>query len=75
MIGAGNLPAQVPTTASTAYAHNVAALLERLTRGGALTIDPADPLQAAVVVTHHGSVLHTPTWQLILDATAVAGLP
>ncbi|MFI6445687.1 NAD(P) transhydrogenase subunit alpha [Kitasatospora sp. NPDC050543] len=75
VIGAGNLAAQVPTTASTAYAHNVAALLERLTHGGSLTIDPTDPLQAAIVVTHHGSVLHAPTWQLILDAIAVAGLP
>jgi len=75
VIGAGNLPSQVPTTASTAYAHNVTALLEHLTHGGSLTIDPADPLQAAIVVTHHGSVRHAPTWQLILDTIAVAGLP
>ncbi len=75
VIGAGNLPSQVPTTASTAYAHNVAALLEHLTHRGSLAIDPADPLQAAIVVTHDGSVLHGPTWQLILDAIAVAGLP
>ncbi|MFI6985941.1 NAD(P) transhydrogenase subunit alpha [Embleya sp. NPDC050154] len=75
VVGAGNLPSQVPTTASTAYAHNVAELLERLMHGGSLMIDLNDPLQAAIVVTHHGSVLHAPTRQLILDATAVAGLP
>lgn len=75
VVGAGNLPAQVPTTASTAYAHNTVALLQHLTHDGVLRVDLSDPLQAAVVVTHHGSVLHAPTWQLILDATAVAGLP
>ncbi|WP_035844219.1 Rossmann-fold NAD(P)-binding domain-containing protein [Kitasatospora azatica] len=76
VMGAGNLPAQVPTTASIAYAHNVTALLHHLTRGGGpLTIDPTDPLQAAVLVTHRGSVLHPATWQLIIDATAAAGTP
>ncbi|MGC0314499.1 NAD(P) transhydrogenase subunit alpha [Kitasatospora acidiphila] len=76
VIGAGNLPAQVPTTASIAYAHNVTALLRHLTRGGgSLTIDPTDPLLAALLVTHRGSVLHRATWQLVLDATAAAGTP
>jgi proton-translocating NAD(P)+ transhydrogenase subunit alpha len=59
IIGAGNLPAQIPTAASTAYSHNIAALLAELVRGGALTIDPADEIQAGVVVTHQGNVIHT----------------
>ncbi|GAA1222242.1 Re/Si-specific NAD(P)(+) transhydrogenase subunit alpha [Kitasatospora nipponensis] len=75
VIGAGNLPAQVPVTASTAYAHNVTALLRHLKRGGPLTIDLSDPVQAAVVATHHGSVLHEPTKRLLLEATAAAGTP
>ena len=58
IIGAGNLPAQVPTAASTAYSHNVAALLAELIRDGALTIDPADEIQAGVVVIHQGRVIH-----------------
>jgi NAD(P) transhydrogenase subunit alpha len=58
IIGAGNLPAQVPTAASTAYSHNIVALLGELIRDGALTIDPADEIQAGVVVTHQGTVIH-----------------
>ena len=58
IIGAGNLPAQMPAAASTAYSHNIAALLAELIRGGALTIDPADEIQAGVVVTHQGKVIH-----------------
>jgi NAD(P) transhydrogenase subunit alpha len=58
IIGAGDLPAQMPTAASTAYSHNIAALLTDLVRGGVLTIDPADEIQAGVVVTHQGQVIH-----------------
>ena len=58
IIGAGNLPAQVPTAASTAYSHNMVALLAELIRDGTLTIDPADEIQAGVVVTHQGQVVH-----------------
>jgi H+-translocating NAD(P) transhydrogenase subunit alpha len=58
IIGAGNLPAQVPAAASTAYSHNIAALLADLIRDGTLTIDPADEIQAGVVVTHQGQVIH-----------------
>jgi H+-translocating NAD(P) transhydrogenase subunit alpha len=58
IIGAGSLPAQVPTAASTAYSHNIAALLAELIRDGALTIDPADEIQAGVVITHQGQVIH-----------------
>jgi len=58
IIGAGHLPAQMPTAASTAYSHNIAALLAELIRDGALTIDPADEIQAGVVITHQGKVIH-----------------
>ena len=59
IIGAGNLPAQLPTAASTAYSHNIVALLAELIRDGTLTIDPADEIQAGVVVTHQGTVIHS----------------
>jgi H+-translocating NAD(P) transhydrogenase subunit alpha len=58
IVGAGNLPAQVPTAASTAYSHNIAALLAEVVHDGALSIDPADEIQAGVVVTHQGQVIH-----------------
>ena len=56
VIGAGSLPAQMPIAASTAYARNVAATLGEFMRDGALTIDPGDELQAAIVVAHGGKV-------------------
>jgi NAD(P) transhydrogenase subunit alpha len=59
VIGAGNLPAQMPAAASTAYARNITALLSYLLRDGVLAIDPADELQSAIVVCR-GGVLLTP---------------
>jgi H+-translocating NAD(P) transhydrogenase subunit alpha len=58
IIGAGNLPAQVPAAASAAYSHNIVALLAELIRDGTLTIDPTDEIQDGVVVTHQGQVIH-----------------
>jgi len=72
IIGAGNLPAQVPTAASTAYSHNIVALLAELVRGGTLTIDPADEIQAGVVVTHQGTVIH-PAVAALLAPSAEGG--
>ncbi|WP_327412430.1 hypothetical protein [Streptomyces sp. NBC_01233] len=50
-------------------------MLERIVRDGKLQMDPADPVLAVMVVTHGGLVLHRAVWQLILDQTALAGLP
>ena len=72
IIGAGNLPAQVPTAASTAYSHNIVALLAELVREGALRIDPADDIQAGVVVTHQGTVVH-PAVAALLGSPAEGG--
>ena len=72
IIGAGNLPAQMPTAASTAYSHNIAALLAELIRDGALTIDPADEIQAGVVVTHQGKVIHPAVAALLGPSTEEA---
>ncbi len=72
IIGAGSLPAQVPTAASVAYSHNVAALLGELIRDGALTIDPADEIQAGVVITHQGKVIH-PAVAALLAPSAQGG--
>ncbi|MEV6110414.1 Re/Si-specific NAD(P)(+) transhydrogenase subunit alpha [Streptomyces sp. NPDC051940] len=58
LIGAGNLPSVMATAASTAYARNITALLTHLLKDGALHIDTEDEIQAGVVVTHEGSVVH-----------------
>ena len=56
VVGAGNLPSQVPRAASTAYARNVTALLALLIRDGGVQIDLQDEVQAGLVVTHDGVV-------------------
>jgi H+-translocating NAD(P) transhydrogenase subunit alpha len=58
IIGADNLPASMPTAASNAYSRNISSLLEYMTSDGALTIDLSDEIQAGVVITHDGRVVH-----------------
>lgn len=72
IIGAGNLPAQMPAAASAAYSHNIAALLAELVRDGALKIDLADEIQAGVVITHQGTVVH-PAVAALLGSPAEGG--
>jgi NAD(P) transhydrogenase subunit alpha len=72
IIGAGNLPAQLPTAASVAFSNNITALLLDLVHDGVLTIDPGDEIQAGVVVTHGGRVIH-PAVLNLLDATPTSG--
>jgi NAD(P) transhydrogenase subunit alpha len=66
VVAAGNLAASVPTAASMAYSRNVAALLAHLVRDGHLVIDLTDEIQAGVVVTHAGRVVH-PVVARLLD--------
>jgi NAD(P) transhydrogenase subunit alpha len=70
VIGAANLPASMPTAASAAYARNVAALLLHMVAGGALAIDLTDDIQAGVVITHAGMVVHPATAALLADHSA-----
>jgi H+-translocating NAD(P) transhydrogenase subunit alpha len=58
IIGADNLPATMPTAASNAYSRNISALLEYMTKDGALVIDTGDEIQAGVVITHGGRVVN-----------------
>jgi NAD(P) transhydrogenase subunit alpha len=50
VIGAGNLPAQMATGASAAYARNVTALLTAVVRDGVVDLDPTDEVVDAVWV-------------------------
>jgi proton-translocating NAD(P)+ transhydrogenase subunit alpha len=70
VIGAGNLPASVPAAASAAYARNVSSLLLHMVADGGLAIDPADDIQAGVVITHGGTVIHPATAALLADDSA-----
>ncbi|MGB8651931.1 MAG: NAD(P) transhydrogenase subunit alpha [Mycobacteriales bacterium] len=58
VIGAGHLASEMPQAASTAYARNLTSLLGQLVRDGALALDRSDEIQAALVVTHGGEVVH-----------------
>ena len=70
VIGAANLAASMPTAASTAYARNVTTLLLHMVADGDLAIDPGDDIQAGVVITHGGSVIHPATAALLADQPA-----
>ncbi len=74
IIGADNLPATVPTAASNAYSRNLAALLLHLTADGALAIDPSDEIQAGVVITHDGRVIHEGVAALLQPTEGGAGV-
>ena len=65
IIGAGNLPASVPTAASNAYSRNVSAVLLHMVRDGALAVDLDDEIQAGVVITHGGKVVQQATAALL----------
>ena len=65
VIGAGSLAATVPTAASAAFARNVSALLLHMVADGDLTIDLTDEIQAGVVITHDGAVVHPATAALL----------
>jgi H+-translocating NAD(P) transhydrogenase subunit alpha len=69
IIGAQNLPSTVPTAASSAYSRNISALLLHMVADGALAIDPADEIQAGVLVAHDGQVVHPAVAKLLGQAT------
>jgi len=68
VIGAGNLAATVPTAASAAFARNISSLLLHMVSGGDLAVDTSDDIQAGVVITHGGTVVHPATAALLADA-------
>jgi NAD(P) transhydrogenase subunit alpha len=58
VVGAGGLAASVPTAASNAYSRNISALLLHMTADGSLAIDLSDEIQAGVVTTYKGKIVH-----------------
>jgi NAD(P) transhydrogenase subunit alpha len=70
VVGAENLAATVPT----AYSRNISAMLLHLVRNGALAIDPSDEIQAGVLITHDGKVVHPGVAGLINPIPGGAGV-
>ena len=58
IIGASGLPSTMPAAASAMYARNLSALLLYLVKDGELAFDPDDELQAGVIITRDGQVVH-----------------
>jgi H+-translocating NAD(P) transhydrogenase subunit alpha len=58
IIGASALPSSMAPAASAMYARNVTALLTYLIKDGELALDLNDELQAGVVITSGGAVVH-----------------
>jgi H+-translocating NAD(P) transhydrogenase subunit alpha len=58
VVGADDLPSRMPTGASAAYARNIAATLAVLVTDGSVRIDLDDEIQAGIVMTHGGAVVH-----------------
>ncbi len=58
IIGAAALPSSTPAAASSMYARNLSALLLYLAKDGALALDAEDELQAGVIITRDGKVVH-----------------
>jgi H+-translocating NAD(P) transhydrogenase subunit alpha len=65
IIGAPNLAATAPGSASAFLARNISALLLHMTADGTLVIDPSDEIQAGVVITHDGAVIQPATAALL----------
>jgi H+-translocating NAD(P) transhydrogenase subunit alpha len=65
IVGAGDLPSRLATSASAAYARNMTALLAHLVRDGVVTIDLADEITAGVVITYNGAVVNAATARLL----------
>jgi NAD(P) transhydrogenase subunit alpha len=58
IIGASALPASMAPAASAMYARNVSALLLHLIKDGELALDLDDEVQAGVVITSGGAIVH-----------------
>ena len=60
-----NLPATMPAGASQFYARNLAAFLGHLMKDGALTLDMADEITVATVITRDGAIVQEQTKKLL----------
>ena len=73
IVGHLNMPGRVAASASLLYARNLFAFLETLVdkASGQITIDPAEELVKATLLTHGGAVVH-PAFSTVQAAAPVA---
>ena len=65
IIAPTNLPATMPAGASSFYARNITALLLHMVKDGQLTLDMADEITVATVITRDGAVVQPATAKLL----------
>jgi NAD(P) transhydrogenase subunit alpha len=65
IVGAGNLASDAPGASSAAFSRNICAVLTHLVHDGQLAIDLDDEIQAGIVITHGGAVVHPATKELL----------
>ncbi len=56
-----NVPAAMPTHASTLFSRNLTAFVLAFTRDKAFVLDPTDDIQQGALITHAGQVVHART--------------
>ncbi|MDQ1733365.1 MAG: H+-translocating transhydrogenase subunit alpha [Pseudonocardiales bacterium] len=62
IVGASNLPSDMPSSASQTYARNISALLTYLLdEQGALKLDTSDEITRGVLITESGRIVHPAT--------------
>lgn len=72
IIGATNLPSQLPTQASQLYSNNLIRLLQHLGDAENFQIDLEDEITRAVTVTHEGAVTWPPPAPQVAEAAPAA---
>jgi len=63
-----NVPASMPTHASTLFSRNLTAFVQAFTKDGAFQLDLADDIQQGALITHAGQVVHSRTKDALLKA-------
>lgn len=69
ILAPSNLAATLAEDASTLYARNVLALLQLVTKDGAIALDLEDEVVAGSLLTHGGRIVHEPTAQSLQEVT------
>jgi proton-translocating NAD(P)+ transhydrogenase subunit alpha len=70
IVGLLNLSSDLAYDASRLYARNVQALLDYVTKDGALALDPNDEIVAGTTITRDGEIVHAPTRSALESAGA-----
>ncbi len=75
IVGQTNLAASVPMDASLLYARNCLALVQAVSKAGAIAIDTGDDVVDGTLLTHAGKVHHAATRQRLEAASAPVAAP